>query len=63
MHARLTVARMFLAATVLSEQKAGNSFDGFTRQYGIVPSRDTGAELPWVSFKAPRRPASQRRLN
>ncbi|WP_063552749.1 peptidyl-prolyl cis-trans isomerase [Burkholderia territorii] len=41
------------AATVLSELKAGKSFDGLARQYSIAPSRDTGGELPWVSFKVP----------
>lgn len=41
------------AATVLSELKAGKSFEGLARQYSIVPSRDAGGELPWVSFKTP----------
>ncbi|MET1534006.1 peptidylprolyl isomerase [Burkholderia sola] len=41
------------AATVLSELKAGKSFDGLARQYSLAPSRDTGGELPWVSFDTP----------
>jgi len=41
------------AATVLSELKAGKSFEGLARQYSIAPSRDTGGDLPWVSFKTP----------
>ncbi|WP_175874556.1 peptidyl-prolyl cis-trans isomerase [Burkholderia sp. BCC0397] len=41
------------AATVLSELKAGKSFDGLARQYSLAPSRDTGGELPWVSFNTP----------
>lgn len=41
------------AATVLSELKAGKSFDSLARQYSIAPSRDAGGELPWVSFKTP----------
>ncbi|WP_175969368.1 peptidylprolyl isomerase [Burkholderia sp. BCC0322] len=41
------------AATVVSELKAGKSFEGLARQYSIAPSRDSGGELPWVSFKAP----------
>ncbi|MGN4068070.1 foldase protein PrsA [Burkholderia gladioli] len=41
------------AATVLSELKAGKSFDDLARQYSIAPSRDAGGELPWVSFKTP----------
>ncbi|MGS0895301.1 peptidylprolyl isomerase [Burkholderia stagnalis] len=41
------------AATVLSELKAGKSFEGLARQYSIAPSRDAGGELPWVSFKSP----------
>ncbi|UOB60231.1 peptidyl-prolyl cis-trans isomerase [Burkholderia pyrrocinia] len=41
------------AATVLSELKAGKSFEGLARQYSIAPSRGTGGELPWTSFKAP----------
>ena len=41
------------AATVLSDLKAGKSFEGLARQYSIVPSRDAGGELPWVSFKTP----------
>ncbi|EPZ89547.1 PPIC-type PPIASE domain protein [Burkholderia cepacia] len=41
------------AATVLSELKAGKSFDGLARQYSVAPSRDTGGELPWVSFNTP----------
>ncbi|KER68518.1 peptidylprolyl isomerase [Burkholderia aenigmatica] len=41
------------AATVLSELKAGKSFDGLARQYSMAPSRDTGGELPWVSFNTP----------
>ncbi|WP_425102729.1 peptidylprolyl isomerase [Burkholderia ambifaria] len=43
------------AATVLSELKAGKSFDGLARQYSIAPSRDAGGELPWVSYKTPAR--------
>ncbi|KWA45333.1 peptidylprolyl isomerase [Burkholderia territorii] len=51
---RLIVVRdAATAATVLSELKAGKSFDGLARQYSIAPSRDTGGELPWVSFKVP----------
>ncbi|KML62596.1 peptidylprolyl isomerase [Burkholderia cepacia] len=41
------------AATVLSELKSGKSFDGLARQYSMAPSRDTGGELPWVSFNTP----------
>ena len=41
------------AATVLSELKAGKSFEGLARQYSMAPSRDTGGELPWVSFHTP----------
>lgn len=41
------------AATVLSELKAGKSFDGLARQYSMAPSRDSGGELPWVSFNTP----------
>ncbi|RQV08123.1 peptidyl-prolyl cis-trans isomerase [Burkholderia cenocepacia] len=41
------------AATVLSELKAGKSFDALARQYSLAPSRDTGGELPWVSFNTP----------
>ncbi|KAG8150294.1 peptidylprolyl isomerase [Burkholderia catarinensis] len=51
---RLIVVRdAATAATVLSELKAGKSFEGLARQYSIAPSRDTGGELPWVSFKTP----------
>ncbi|VWC62733.1 peptidylprolyl isomerase [Burkholderia lata] len=41
------------ATTVVSELKSGKSFDALARQYSIAPSRDTGGELPWVSFKTP----------
>ncbi len=41
------------AATVLSELKSGKSFEGLARQYSMAPSRDTGGELPWVSFHTP----------
>ncbi|WP_412025834.1 peptidyl-prolyl cis-trans isomerase [Burkholderia cepacia] len=41
------------AATVLSELKAGKSFEGLARQYSIAPSRGVGGELPWTSFKTP----------
>ena len=41
------------AATVLSELKAGKSFEGLARQYSMAPSRDSGGELPWVSFHTP----------
>jgi len=41
------------ATTVVSELKSGKSFDALARQYSIAPSRDTGGELSWVSFKAP----------
>lgn len=41
------------AATVLSELKAGKPFDGLARQYSMAPSRDSGGELPWVSFNTP----------
>ncbi|KKL30966.1 peptidylprolyl isomerase [Burkholderia contaminans FFH2055] len=41
------------AATVLSELKAGKSFEGLARQYSMAPSRNTGGELPWVSFHTP----------
>ncbi|RQR26415.1 peptidyl-prolyl cis-trans isomerase [Burkholderia sp. Bp9142] len=51
---RLIVVRdAATAATVLSELKAGKAFEGLARQYSIAPSRDTGGELPWVSFKTP----------
>ncbi|WP_322023566.1 peptidyl-prolyl cis-trans isomerase [Burkholderia sp. BCC1977] len=50
---RLIVVRdAATAATVLSELKAGKSFEGLARQYSLAPSRDAGGELPWVSFKA-----------
>ncbi|KAB0644176.1 peptidyl-prolyl cis-trans isomerase [Burkholderia latens] len=41
------------AATVLSELKAGKSFDSLARQYSLATSRDVGGQLPWVSFKSP----------
>ncbi len=41
------------AATVLSELKAGKSFEGLARQYSIAPSRGAGGELSWTSFKTP----------
>lgn len=51
---RLIVVRdAATAATVVSELKAGKSFEGLARQYSIAPSRDSGGELPWVSFKTP----------
>ncbi|KVQ71429.1 peptidylprolyl isomerase [Burkholderia multivorans] len=51
---RLIVVRdAATAATVLSELKAGKSFESLARQYSIAPSRDSGGELPWVSFKTP----------
>lgn len=51
---RLIVVRdAVTAATVLSELKAGKSFEGLARQYSLAPSRDAGGELPWVSFKTP----------
>ena len=51
---RLIVVRdAVTAATVVSELKVGKSFEGLVRQYSIAPSRDTGGELPWVSFKTP----------
>ncbi|MDR6498865.1 parvulin-like peptidyl-prolyl isomerase [Burkholderia ambifaria] len=37
----------------MSELKAGKSFEGLARQYSIAPSRDSGGELPWVSFTTP----------
>ncbi|KWC91800.1 peptidylprolyl isomerase [Burkholderia cepacia] len=52
--ARLIVVKdAATAATVLSEVKAGKTFDALARQYSIAPSRDAGGELPWVSFKTP----------
>ncbi|MEN2473829.1 peptidyl-prolyl cis-trans isomerase [Burkholderia sp. GS2Y] len=51
---RLIVVRdAATAATVLSELKAGKSFEGLARQYSIAPSRGAGGELPWTSFKTP----------
>ncbi|AOJ85344.1 peptidylprolyl isomerase (plasmid) [Burkholderia sp. MSMB0856] len=49
----IVVKDVATAATVLSELKTGKPFDGLARQYSIAPSRDTGGELPWVSFKTP----------
>lgn len=52
--ARLIVVKdAATAATVLSEVKAGKTFDALARQYSTAPSRDAGGELPWVSFKTP----------
>lgn len=52
--ARLIVVKdAATAATVLSEVKAGKTFDALARQYSIAPNRDAGGELPWVSFKTP----------
>nr|WP_254208688.1 peptidylprolyl isomerase [Burkholderia multivorans] len=33
--------------------EAGKSFESLARQYSIAPSRDSGGELPWMSFKTP----------
>jgi parvulin-like peptidyl-prolyl isomerase len=49
----IAVADAMTAATVLSELKAGKSFDVLARQYSTAPSKATGGELPWVSFKTP----------
>ncbi|MEW9584024.1 peptidyl-prolyl cis-trans isomerase [Paraburkholderia sp. DGU8] len=41
------------AATVVSELKAGKAFDVLAQRYSVAPSKTSGGQLPWVSFKTP----------
>ncbi|QCP55025.1 peptidyl-prolyl cis-trans isomerase [Trinickia violacea] len=41
------------ANTVLAALKSGTAFDALARQYSTAPSKASGGELPWVSFKTP----------
>jgi parvulin-like peptidyl-prolyl isomerase len=49
----IAVSDATTAATVVSELKAGKSFDVLAQQYSVAPSKTTGGQLPWVSFKVP----------
>lgn len=41
------------ATAVLQKLRSGASFDALARQYSVAPSKASGGELPWVSFKTP----------
>ncbi|MBP0595641.1 peptidyl-prolyl cis-trans isomerase [Paraburkholderia sp. LEh10] len=49
----IAVTDVATAATVISELKAGKSFDVLAQQYSVAPSKMNGGQLPWVSFRTP----------
>ncbi|NML29636.1 peptidyl-prolyl cis-trans isomerase [Paraburkholderia antibiotica] len=49
----IAVSDPMTAATVVSELKAGKAFDLLAQQYSVAPSKTSGGQLPWVSFKTP----------
>ncbi|APA90109.2 peptidyl-prolyl cis-trans isomerase (plasmid) [Paraburkholderia sprentiae WSM5005] len=49
----IAVSDPMTAATVVSELKAGKAFDVLAQQYSVAPSKASGGQLPWVSFKTP----------
>ncbi|MDR3095555.1 MAG: peptidyl-prolyl cis-trans isomerase [Paraburkholderia sp.] len=49
----IVLADQAVAKAVIEQAKAGKPFDALARQYSIVPSKENGGEMPWVSFKTP----------
>lgn len=49
----VVLADQAVAKDVITQAKAGTPFDALARKYSIVPSKDNGGEMPWVSFKTP----------
>lgn len=49
----VVLADQAVAKAVIEQAKAGKPFDALARQYSIVPSKENGGEMPWVSFKTP----------
>ena len=49
----VVLADQAVAKDVIAQAKAGKPFDALARKYSIVPSKENGGEMPWVSFKTP----------
>lgn len=49
----VVLADQAVAKDVIAQAKAGQPFDALARKYSIVPSKENGGEMPWVSFKTP----------
>ncbi len=49
----VVLADQAVAKDVIAQARAGQPFDALARKYSIVPSKENGGEMPWVSFKTP----------
>ncbi|CAB3796466.1 putative parvulin-type peptidyl-prolyl cis-trans isomerase [Paraburkholderia caffeinitolerans] len=49
----IVLADQAVAKGVIAQAKAGKPFDALARKFSIVPSKENGGEMPWVSFKTP----------
>jgi peptidyl-prolyl cis-trans isomerase C len=49
----IVVADQKLAQDVITKAKAGQPFDALAHDYSMVPSKDNGGAMPWVSFRTP----------
>lgn len=49
----VVLADQAVAKDVIAQARAGTPFDALARKYSIVPSKENGGEMPWVSFKTP----------
>lgn len=51
----IVLADQKLAQDVIAKAKAGQPFDALAHDYSMVPSKENGGAMPWVSFKTPVR--------
>jgi parvulin-like peptidyl-prolyl isomerase len=49
----ISVADDQTARTVLEKLRAGVSFDELVRMYSVAASKETGGEMPWMTFRLP----------
>lgn len=49
----IAVADESTARTVLAAVKGGKPFAALAQQYGVGPTKASGGEMPWVSFRLP----------
>lgn len=49
----ISVADDRTARTVLEKLRAGVSFDELVRMYSVASSKESGGEMPWITFRVP----------
>ncbi|MBN3801658.1 peptidyl-prolyl cis-trans isomerase [Paraburkholderia sp. Ac-20336] len=49
----ITVGDDATAKKVVDKLKAGQPFEALAQEYSVAPSKESGGEMPWVSFPVP----------